>query len=146
MDSHSTRGSKGDFDSIVVHLRDAAEEFVGSQEDRLEFIELSVFGEAGAGDLDEVSNVVLWRGTLAFGSLLCHCNMTADKLGLDRIPKSIGYHVRTKGNSGDNNSFFDSKSKMNAECMRGDVPRSINTGINYYLHRGESGQPVQSLS
>jgi len=142
MDSHSTRGSKGDFDGIVVGLGDAPEEFVGSQEDRLEFIELRVFGEAGGGDLDEVSNVVLWRGTAAFVSLLRHCNMTADKLGLDRIPKSVGYHVRTKGDSRDDDSLFELGSKTNAESVRRGVPRSINTSINCHLHRGESGQPV----
>jgi len=59
MDSHSTRGSKGDFDGIVVRLGDTAEEFVGSHEDRLEFVELHVFGEAGGGDLNQVSNLVL---------------------------------------------------------------------------------------
>ena len=136
MDSHSTRESKGDFDSIVVRLGDTAEEFVGSQEDRLEFIELGVFGEAGGGDLDKVPNIVLWRGTAAFVSLLRHCNTTADPLGLDRIPKSVGYYVRTKGDSRDNDSLFKLGSKTNAESVRRGVPRSINTSINSYLHRG----------
>jgi len=136
MDSHSTRGSKGDFNGEVVHLKNTAEEFVGSQEDRLEFIELGVFGEAGGGDLDKVPNIVLWRGTAAFVSLLRHCNTTADELGLARIPKSVGYHIRTKGGSGDDNYFFEFRSKTNAERIRGGIPRSINTSINSYLHRG----------
>jgi len=146
MNSHSTGGSKGDFDGVVVHLGDAAEEFVGSYEDRLEFVELRVFGEAGGGDLNQVSNFVLRRGTAAFVGLLRNCNMVGDELGLDRIPKSLRYHVRTKGDSGDDNYFFQLRSKTNTESMRGGVPRRINTSIDNYLHRGESGQPVQSLS
>ena len=113
MDSHSTRGSKGDFDGVVVCLWDTTEEFVGSQEDWLEFIALSVFGKAGGGDLDEDANIVLWRGTTAFVSLLRHFNTAADELRFDRIPKSVGYHVRTKRGSRDENSFFELGSKTN---------------------------------
>jgi len=145
MDSHGTRGSKGNFDGVVVHLRDAAEEFIGSHEDRLEFVELRVFGEAGGRDLDQVSNFVLRRGTAAFVGLLCHCNTAADELRFDRILKSVGYHVRMKGGSRDDNSFFELRSETNAESVRGGVPRCINASINCHLHRGESGQPVQSL-
>jgi len=145
VDSYSAGGSKGDFDGIVVRLGDAAEEFVGSHKDRLKFVELRVFGEARGGDINQVSNLVLRRGTAAFVGLLRHCNMAADELRLDRIPKSVGYHVRTAGGNRDDNSFFELGSKTNAESVRGGVPRSINTSINSYLHRGESGQPVQSL-
>jgi len=83
VDSHGAGGSKGDFDGIVVRLRDAAEEFVGSHKDRLEFVELRVFGEAGGGDLNQVSNLVLRRGTAAFVGLLRHCNTAVDELRLD---------------------------------------------------------------
>jgi len=134
VDSHSTGGSKGDIDGVVVHLGDAAKEFLGSQEDRLKFVELRVFGKARGRDLDEVSNVVLWRETAAFVSLLCHCNMTADKPGLDRIPKRVEYYVRTEGGSRNDNSFFELGSKTNAESVRGGVPRSINTSINCHLY------------
>jgi len=146
VDSHSTRGSEGNFDGVVVYLRDAAEEFIESHEDRLEFVKLRVFREAAGRDLDQVSNLVLRRGMAAFVGLLRHCNTTAYEHGLDRIPKGIRYHVRTDGGTRDDNSFFELGSKTNAESVRGGIPRSINISIKCHLHGGESGQPVQSLS
>jgi len=83
MDSHSSRGSKEDFDGVVVRLGDAAEEFVWSQEDRLDFVELSVFGKAGGRYLDQVSYLVLRRGTAAFVGLLRLSNTAANELCLD---------------------------------------------------------------
>jgi len=145
VDSHGAGGSKGDFDGIVVRLRDTEKEFVGSQEDRLEFIELSVFGEAGGGDLDKVSNVVLRRGMAVFVCLLRHCNTALDELCFDTIPKSVGYHVRTERGTRNDNSCFEFRSKTNAESVRRGVPKSVNTRIDSHLHRGESGQLVQSL-
>jgi len=145
VDSYSTRGSNEDLNSIVVYLRDAAEEFVGSHRDRLKFVELSVLGEAGGGDLDKICNIVLGRRTAAFVCLLRHCNTTAGELGLDRIPKSVGYHVRSERGSRDNDSLFELGRETNAESVRGGVPRSIDCSINSNLHRGDSSQPVQSL-
>jgi len=82
---------------------------------------------------------------VVFVSLLCYCNMVVDELCFDRIPKSVRCYVRTEGGTGDDNSFFELRSKINTESMRRGIPRSINTSINCYLHREESGQPVQSL-
>jgi len=145
MDSHTSRRSKGNFDGIVVRLGDAAEEFIGSHEDRFEFVKLHVFGKAAGRDLDQVSNLVLIRGTAAFVGLLRHCNTAADELCLDRIPKSVGYHVRMEGGSRDDDLFFELRRETNAESVKEGIPRCINTSINCHLHRGESGQPVQSL-
>ena len=59
MDSNKTRESKRDFDHIVVGLGHTAEDLVRSHKDWLKFVKLSLFREAGGGDLDEVSNIVL---------------------------------------------------------------------------------------
>jgi len=146
VDSDKTGGSKGNLDSIVVGIGHAAKDLVRSHKDCLEFRELSVFGEVGGRYLDKISNFVLRRGMTAFVGLLHYSNTTADELGLDRILKSVGYYVRTEGDSRNDDSFFELGSKTNAESMRGGVPRSINTSIDSYLNRGESSQPVQSLS
>jgi len=145
VDHNKTGGSKGNLNRIVVGLGEAAEDLVWSHKDRLKFIELSLFREAGGEDLNQVSNLVLRRGTVAFVGLLCHCNMAANKLCFDRIPESVGDHVRSERGSRDNNFFFELGCKTNAESVRGGVPRSINSRINSNLYRRDCGQPVQSL-
>jgi len=126
VDSDETGGGKGNLDRIVVGLGHAAEDLVGSHKDRLEFVIVSLFREAGGGDLDEISNIVLGRGAAAFVCLLRHCHTAADELCFDRIPKSIGYHVRFERGSRNDDSLFELGRETIAESMRGSVPRSIN--------------------
>ena len=145
MDCDEAGGSKGDLDCIVVSLRHAAEDLVRSHKDRLEFVKLSLSGEAGGRDLDEVSNVVLWRGTAAFVGLLSHRDSALNKLGLDKIPKSVGYYIRSESGGKDNDSSFKLRSKTHAESVRGGVPRSIDQCINSHLNRRDCRQPVKSL-
>ena len=145
VDRNETGGSKGNLDHIVVGLGHVVEDLVGSHKDRLRFVKLSLFREAGGGDLDEISNIVLWRETTTFVCLLHHCNTALDELRYERITKSIGYHVRSARGSRDDDSLFEIERDSNAKSVRGGVPRSINTTINCHLHRGKSSQPVQSL-
>jgi len=126
VDRDEAGGSKRDLDCIVIGLRHAVEDLVGSYKDRLEFVKLSLFREAGGEDLDEVSNVVLWRRTVVFIGLLSYGDSTLNKLGLDRISKSIGYHIRSESRGRDDDSFFELRSKTHAESMRGGIPRSID--------------------
>jgi len=145
VDRNETGESKENLDRIVVSLRHAAEDLAGSYKDRLEFVKLSLFREAGGGDLDEISNVVLGRGAVAFVCLLRHCNMAVDELCFDRIPKSVGYHVRSEGGSRNDDSLFELGRETNAESVRGSIPRSIDQSINSHLNRGDCRQPVKSL-
>jgi len=145
VDCNETGESKGNLDRIVVGLRHAAEDLVRSHKDRLEFVKLSLFREAGGGDLDEISNVVLGREAAAFVCLLRYCNTAADQLCFDRIPKSVGYHVRSERGSRNNDSLFELGRETNIESVRGSVPRSIDRSINSHLNRGDCRQPVKSL-
>jgi len=145
VDCNETGGSKGNLDHIVVGLRHAAEDLVGSYKDRLEFVKLSLFRKAGGGDLDEISNVVLGRGMAAFVCLLRHCNTAAYELCFHRIPKSIGYYVRSERGSKNDDSLFKLGRETNAESVRGSVPRRIDPHINSYLNRGDCRHSVESL-
>jgi len=145
MDSDEARGSEGDLDHVVVGFKHAAKDLVRSHKDRLEFVKLSLFREAGGGDLDEVSNIVLQRGAAVFVRLLGHGDSTLNKLSLDRIPESIGYHVRFEGGSRNDDSLFELGRETNAESVRGSTPRGIDPGINSHLNRRDCRQPVESL-
>jgi len=145
MDRDETREGNGNLDHTVVGLGGAAEDLVWSHEDRLKFRELSVLWEVGGGDLNLVSNLVQRRGMASLVGLLCHFNTAVNELSLDRIPKSIGYHVRSERGSRDNNSFFKLGSKTDTESVRGDSARSIDPRINSNLYKRNCSQPVQSL-
>ena len=139
VDCDETGESKGNLDRIVVGLGQAVEDLVWSPKDRLQFRELSVLWEAGGENLNQVSNLVLRGGTMAFVGLLRHCNVAVNELSLDRIPEGIGDHVRSQGSSRDDNSFFKLGSETDAESVRGGVPRSVNPHINSNLHRRDCG-------
>ena len=138
-------GSKENLDRIVVGLKHAAEDLAESHKDRLQLVQLSFFREAGEGDLGKIPFIVLGRGTAAFVCLLRHCNMTAEELGLDRILKSIGYHIRSESSGRNDNSLFELEREMNTESVRGSTPRSIDPHINSNLNRRNCSQPVESL-
>jgi len=145
VDHNETEGSKGNLDHMVVGLRHAVEDLLGSYKNRLEFVKLSLFRAAAGGDLDEISNVVLGGEVAPFVCLLCHCNTAANELCFDRIPKSIGYHVRFEGRSRNDDSLFKLGRETNAESVRGSVPRRINACINSHLNRGVCRQLVKFL-
>jgi len=133
VDRNKTRGSKGDLKRIVVSLRHAEEHLVGSHKDRLEFVKLSLFGEAGGRDHNELFNIVLQRETAVFIGLLSHGDSTLNKLSLDSIPKSIKNSVRSKREGRKNNSSFELRSKTHAESVSEGVPGSIDRGINSHV-------------
>jgi len=142
VDRDKTGGGKGNLDCIVISLGEAAEDLVWSHKDRFKFRELTVFWKAGGEDLNQVSNLVRRRGTAAFVGLLRHCNTTANEFSFDRIPESIGDHIRSEGGGRNNNSFFELRSETNAGSMRGGIPRSIDSYINSNLYRRNCRQPV----
>jgi len=127
------------------HSKDICRVYGSPVLDRLEFVKLSFFREAGGGDFDEISNVVLGRGTVAFVTLLRHCNTALDELHFDRIPERIGYHIWSEEGSRDNNCLSELGRESNTKCMRRGIPRSINRSINSHLHRRDCRQLVKSL-
>jgi len=145
VDHNETGGSKGNLAHIVVSLRHAAEDLVGSYKDSLEFVKLSLFREVGGRDLDEISNIVLGRGAAALVCLLRHCNTAADKLYFERIPKSVGYHVRSEGGSRNDDALFELGRETNTESVSGSIPRSIDRSINSHLNKGDCRHLVESL-